>query len=93
MTISLIAFIASGIGLLLIIGIKLLQERMGMLLFWPDAREKGEIMLQRQAVKVKAFASNFSKRSFYIALHFVLSKIRIFAIYLQKKIDKQLVHL
>lgn len=93
MTLSLIAFIASGVGLLIIIGIKMLQERSGMLLFWPDSREKVEIVLQRYAVSVRYFFQQFSKRNFYIVLHFLLSKIRTFAIFLQRKTDKQLVHL
>jgi hypothetical protein len=93
MTLSLIAFIGSGVGIVLLIGLKMLQEKMGMLLFWPDIREKGEIVLKRQATKVKAFTSGFSKRNLYIILHFVLTKVRAFFVYLQRMIDKRLVHL
>lgn len=93
MSISLIAFITSGIGMIVLVGLKMLQQRLGLLLFWPDAREKGEIVLSRQAAKIHRFTEGFSKRSFYIALHFVLSKIRVFFVYLQHMIDKRLVHL
>jgi hypothetical protein len=93
MTLSLIAFIVSGVGIVLLIGLKMLQQKLGMLLFWPDVREKGEIFLQHQAVKVQRVAEGFTKRSFYIALHFILTKVRAFFIYLQHKIDKRLVHL
>ncbi|MCC2630980.1 MAG: hypothetical protein K0S38_789 [Candidatus Paceibacter sp.] len=93
MTLSLIAFIGSGIGIVVLIGLKMLQEKMGMLLFWPDVREKGEVVLQRQADKVKTFADGFSKRNFYIFLHFVLTRVRAFFVYIQRMIDKRLVHL
>ncbi len=93
MTIPLIAFIISGSAILILIALKMLQQKLGVLLFWPDVREKGEVVLQRQADKVRRFADGFTKRSFYIALHFVLVKIRAFFVYLQYMIDKRLVHL
>jgi hypothetical protein len=71
----------------------MLQERLGMLLFWPDTREKGELLLQKQFAKLSKYGKNFSKRTVYIALHYVLVKFRAFAIFIQRKIDKQLVHL
>jgi hypothetical protein len=93
MNISLIAFITSGTLIILLVGLKMLQQRLGLLLFWPDTREKGEIFAQRQAKKVQRFTSGFSRRSMYIALHFILSKIRALFVYFQQKIDKRLVHL
>jgi hypothetical protein len=93
MKLSLILFISSGVGIIVLISLKMLQEKMGLLLFWPDAREKSEIFLQKQATKVSVVREGFSKRSFYIALHFVLSKLRAFFVFLQRIIDKRLVHL
>ena len=93
MTFSLIVFTLSGIGIILLIGLKLVQRRLGLLLFWPDAREKGEFFLQRQVAKIQWFTQGFNKRSMYIAIHFVLVKIKALFIYLQKKIDRRLVHL
>jgi hypothetical protein len=93
MNISLIAFIASGVGIILLVGLKMLQQRLGLLLFWPDMREKGEVYLQRHAAKIEHFREGFSKRSIYIALHYILSKVRSIFVYLQQKIDKRLVHL
>ncbi len=93
MNISLIAFIASGVGIFLLVGLKMLQQRLGLLLFWPDVREKGELVLRRHVTKVARFADGFSKRSVYIALHYVLFKIRALFVYFQEKIDKRLVHL
>ena len=93
MNISLIAFIASGVGIILLVGLKMLQQRLGLLMFWPDVREKGEFFLQRQAAQVRRFTDGFSKRSIYIALHYVLSKVRALFVYVQQKIDKRLVHL
>ena len=93
MNISLIAFITSGSLIILLVCLKMLQQRLGLLLFWPDAREKSEFFLQRQADKVKRFTSGFTRRSMYIALHFILSKVRAVFVYFQQKIDKRLVHL
>jgi hypothetical protein len=93
MTIPLIAFVISGSAIILLIALKMLQQKLGLLLFWPDAREKVEVVLKRQYEKGQRFADGFTKRSVYIVLHFVLVKIRAFFVYLQHKIDKRLVHL
>jgi hypothetical protein len=93
MTISLILFFASGLGIIILIGLKILQEKMGMLLFWPSVREKGEVFLQQQTQKVHWYTRAFSKQSLYIALHYILSRLRTLVMYVQQKIDKRLVHL
>lgn len=93
MSISLIAFIGSGVGIMLLVGLKMLQQKMGLLLFWPDIREKGEVVLQRRVGSYKRFREGFTKRSFYIALHYVLVRVRAFFVYVQHMIDKRLVHL
>lgn len=93
MSVSLIIFIVSGIGIIVFIGLKMLQERLGILLFWPDARSRLETRLQQRAARVRSFTQTFNKRTLYIVLHYILVKIRSLFSYLQQKIDKRLVHL
>jgi hypothetical protein len=93
MSIPLILFISSGAAIIILIALKMLQQKLGILLFWPDVREKGEIALQRQADKIRQFTDGFTKRSIYILMHFVLVKIRTFFVFIQQKIDKRLIHL
>jgi hypothetical protein len=90
---SLIVFIASGVGIILLIGVKMLQERLGLLLFWPDARTVGERFLQRQAAKVRVVTNMFTARNMYVFMHYILVKIRGLFVYFQHMIDKRLLHI
>ncbi len=74
-------------------GLKMLQEKLGFLLFWPNARAKCEKFLSHLFTAVAEFFRSFNKQTFYIVLHYCLTHIRTFFVYLQHKIDKKLVHL
>jgi hypothetical protein len=93
MHISLIAFIISGFLIVVFIGIKVIQQHIGYLLFWPATREGVEDKLQSIRQKGERFISGFNRRTALILLHSVLSKIRNIFVYIQHVIDKRLVYL
>ena len=76
-----------------LMGLKMLQTRLGFLLFWPDARARCEAHLSRFVGSVSNFFRSFNRHNFYIILHYTLTHLRTFFIYIQQKIDKKLVHL
>ena len=79
--------------MIIFIAIKMLQERLGFLLFWPDVRAGIEVRLRRRVEKIKEFFQTFNTRTVYIILHYMLVKIRQLFSFIQQKIDKRLVHL
>ncbi len=93
MLFSIIVFALSGVALAAIISLKLFQSRSGVLLFWPDARERSEVFLRRRLDNIDSFAKKCTKRNLCIITHFVLLKIRGIFVYFQHKIDKRLAHL
>ena len=93
MTLSFTAFILSGLGIGVLMGFKMLQTRLGFLLFWPDTRAKCEKSLSKFVNATTRFFRSFNKHTFYIILHYTLTHLRTFFVYIQQKIDKKLVHL
>lgn len=93
MTLSFTTFILSGLSIGALLGLKMLQTRLGFLLFWPDARARCEARLSKFVSATERFFKSFNKQTFYIILHYVLTHLRALFIYVQQKIDKKLVHL
>lgn len=93
MAFSLTIFILSGAGIIALLGFKMLQEKLGLLLFWPDIRVKIEVFLQEKKSRFQRFIAGFNSQNFYKILHITLTKIRLAFIYVQQKIDKKLLRL
>lgn len=90
MTISLTLFIGAGIALVAIICFKAFQERMDVLLFWPDSRNVCEKFLQKKHESLRLFAMRFGRKNFYIVTHFILLRTRRVVVWIQAKLDKKL---
>lgn len=90
---TLIAFVASGLGIVLLLGLKSVQERYGVLIFWPDVRAKSEKFLARRAEAIRRATGGLNRRTLYVVLHFVLSKLRTFVLFVQGIIDRRLLRL
>jgi hypothetical protein len=82
-------FIVSGVILVLMIVLKAVQDRAGILLFWPEMRHKSEVALKEQRQKVRQMSDAFSRRNMYIVMHFVLTKIRNVFTRIQHKLDER----
>ena len=79
--------------MLVMVMIKAFQQKVGVLLFWPEMRHKGEVMLKEQRTKVRTVTRTFTKRNLYIILHFILTKIRNIFARVQRKLDEKSHHL
>lgn len=75
------------------IGLKMLQDRFGVLMFWPDVRERWEKSLGRKTTKIKSVKTVVNRHNLYLVLHFVLLKLRSVVIFFQKMIDRRLLRI
>ena len=75
------------------LAIKVIQEKYEVLLFWPDTRNKSELLLQKKLKNVEYFLGHFNKKNVYIIVHYVLVKIRSVFGKVQGTLDKRSYHL
>ncbi len=89
MTFWLFTFIASGSLLVLFMILKMVQERFSILLFWPEARERMEIVFIERKKKIDVYLNQFSIKNFYIILHFFIIKMKSVLVRLHGWLDRR----
>jgi hypothetical protein len=83
----LIVFIGSGLGIILIVLLKAVQIKYGVLLFFPRTRNKIESTLQQKAENIQEPFTIFSRKNIYIFLHRILSWSKTLIVRVEQKID------
>ena len=79
-------FIISGLGIIMFIILKVIQDKYRVLVLWPDIRETFEIWLQAQAKKAAA-TEQLVEKSFYIFVHYLVIKVRNASAWLYNKLE------
>jgi hypothetical protein len=88
MSISLITFIASGCGIIAFLCLKVIQQRRGVLLFWPRFRSRIELRLRKIQDKI-VYSQGIGVKTVYSLTHLLLRKTRSLLTVLEQKIDRK----
>ncbi len=93
MSFALTTFLVSGGLIILMIVLKIFQEKSELLLFWPHARNKSESFLQYHYKSIKYLFTHITRRHIYIFLYYVLKSARNLFARLVNRLDKRSFHL
>ncbi|MDQ3076776.1 MAG: hypothetical protein M3Q63_01845 [bacterium] len=89
MSVWLTTFVLSGSGIVLLLLLKVVQDKFNILLFWPESRHHVEVSLIKRKRMMGQYVGWLNIKNFYIILHFVITKLKKVLIRIYKLLDRR----